>query len=89
MAVRASAQVLGISSLAAGHKTPVPQVIEELKAAGGNNIIVVCGGVVPRQDYDDLLRNGVDAVFEPGTNVLEAVWAILGLIEVQRSNRVD
>jgi methylmalonyl-CoA mutase len=89
MAVRSNVHVLGISSLAAGHKTLVPQVIEELKAVGGDNIIVVCGGVVPRQDYPDLFRNGVAAVFGPGTNVLEAARAILDLIEGRRRNRVD
>jgi methylmalonyl-CoA mutase len=87
MAVRAGVHVLGVSSLAAGHKTLVPQVIGELKAAGASHIIVVCGGVVPRQDYDDLYRSGVAAVFGPGTNVLEAARAILDLIEGRRSNR--
>jgi methylmalonyl-CoA mutase len=87
MAVRAGVHVLGVSSLAAGHKTLVPQVIGELKAAGASHIIVVCGGVVPRRDYDDLYRSGVAAVFGPGTNVLEAARAILDLIEGRRSNR--
>jgi len=87
MAVRAGVNVLGVSSLAAGHKTLVPQVIEELKAAGASHIIVVCGGVVPRQDYDDLYRSGVAAVFGPGTNVLDAARAILDLVEGKRRNR--
>ncbi|OAF12320.1 methylmalonyl-CoA mutase [Bradyrhizobium centrolobii] len=86
-AVRSGVHVLGVSSLAAGHKTLVPQVVEELKAAGGDKIIVVCGGVVPRQDYDHLFHNGVAAVFGPGTNVLEAANAILDLIEGRRRNR--
>ncbi|WP_375304450.1 methylmalonyl-CoA mutase [Bradyrhizobium sp. A11] len=89
MAVHAGVHVLGISSLAAGHKTLVPQIVEELKAAGGKNIIVVCGGVVPRQDYDELIRAGVAAIFGPGTNVLEAARAILDLIEGRRRNRLD
>jgi methylmalonyl-CoA mutase len=89
MAVRAGVHVLGISSLAAGHKTLVPQVIEELKRAGHNNIIIVCGGVVPRQDYDELFRKGVAAVFGPGTNVIDAARAILDLIEGRRRNRLD
>ncbi|MGY4572655.1 methylmalonyl-CoA mutase cobalamin-binding domain/chain [Bradyrhizobium sp. USDA 3256] len=88
MAVREGVHVLGISSLAAGHKTLIPQVIEQLAAIGGGNVIVVCGGVVPRQDYDALFRNGVAAVFGPGTNVLEAARAVLDLIEGKRSNRL-
>ncbi|MCK1394422.1 methylmalonyl-CoA mutase [Bradyrhizobium sp. 1] len=88
MAVRAGVHVLGISSLAAGHKTLIPQVVKELKA-GGRRIIVVCGGVVPRQDYDELFRAGVAAIFGPGTNVLEAARAVLDLIEGRRRNRPD
>ncbi|WP_312015580.1 methylmalonyl-CoA mutase [Bradyrhizobium liaoningense] len=88
MAVRANVHVVGVSSLAAGHKTLVPQIVEELKAAGGKNIIVVCGGVVPRQDYDNLFRAGVAAIFGPGTNVLEAARAILDLVEGRRRNRL-
>lgn len=87
LAVRSGVHVLGVSSLAAGHKTLVPQVIDELKAAGAHHIIVVCGGVVPRQDYDELFRSGVAAVFGPGTNVLEAARAILDLVEGKRRNR--
>jgi len=89
MAVRSSVHVLGVSSLAAGRKTPVPQVIEELKAAGAQHIMVVCGGVVSRQDYDVLFRSGVAAVFGPGTNVLVADRAILDLIEGRRRNRLE
>lgn len=89
MAVRASVHVLGISSLAAGHKTLVPEVIQELKPVGDRKIIVICGGVVPRQDYDDLFSKGVAAVFGPGTNVLEAARAILDLIEDRRTNRFN
>jgi methylmalonyl-CoA mutase len=87
MAVRAGVHVLGVSSLAAGHETLVPQVIAELKAAGAEHIIVVCGGVVPRQDYDELFKSGVAAVFGPGTNVLDAARAILDLVEGKRHNR--
>ncbi|MBR1218800.1 methylmalonyl-CoA mutase [Bradyrhizobium sp. U87765 SZCCT0131] len=87
LAVRSKVHVLGVSSLAAGHKTLVPQVVAELKAAGASHVIVVCGGVVPRQDYEELYNNGVAAVFGPGTNVLEAARAILDLIEGRRSNR--
>lgn len=87
MAVQARVHVLGVSSLAAGHRTLVPQVVRELKLAGAGGIIVVCGGVVPRQDYEELLRSGVAAVFGPGTNVLEAAMAVLDLIEGRRRNR--
>lgn len=87
MAVQAKVHVLGVSSLAAGHRTLVPQVVRELKLAGAGGIIVVCGGVVPRQDYEELLRSGVAAVFGPGTNVLEAAMAVLDLIEGRRRNR--
>jgi methylmalonyl-CoA mutase len=86
MAIDAQVRVLGVSSLAAGHKTLLPQLIEELKARGGQDIVVVCGGVVPRQDYQFLLDQGVAAVFGPGTNVLEAGRAVLDLMEGKRRN---
>lgn len=86
MAIASKVQVVGVSSLAAGHKTLLPQLIDRLKARGGVNIIVVCGGVVPRQDYDFLLANGVAAVFGPGTNVLDAARAIIDLLEGKRRN---
>jgi methylmalonyl-CoA mutase len=86
MAVKAKVHVLGVSSLAAGHKTLLPQLIAALKAEGADDIIVVCGGVVPRQDYQFLFDNGVAAVFGPGTNVLEAANAVLDLIEGKRRN---
>ena len=77
---------VGVSSLAAGHKTLAPQSVEALKARGGGDIIVVVGGVVPRQDYDFLMENGVAAVFGPGTNVLDAARAVLDLLEGKRRN---
>lgn len=86
MAIKAQVRVIGVSSLAAAHKTLLPQLIEELKAQGGHDIIVVCGGVVPRQDYGFLLGQGVAAVFGPGTNVLEAGRTVLDLIEGKRRN---
>lgn len=77
--------ILGISSLAAGHKTLVPQTIAELKAIGREDILVVVGGVVPPQDYDFLFEQGVLAVFGPGTIISEAAAAILEiLIESQK-----
>ncbi|MBN2214886.1 MAG: methylmalonyl-CoA mutase [Bacteroidales bacterium] len=72
--------VLGISSLAAGHKTLVPQVIEELKKQGREDIIVVVGGVIPAQDYDFLNKAGVTAVFGPGVSVTTTGRKILELL---------
>ena len=86
MAVGRKVNVVGMSSLAAGHKTLAPKLIEALKAQGGEDIIVVVGGVVPKQDYQFLLDNGVAAVFGPGTNVLDAARAVLDLLEGKRRN---
>lgn len=69
--------ILGVSSLAAGHKTLMPQVIEELKKLGREDIMVIAGGVIPQQDYDFLYNAGVSAVFGPGTRIPEAAIAIL------------
>src|SRR5690606_14908764 len=81
LAVKEKVQVVGMSSLAAGHKTLAPQLVEALKKKGDGDIVVVVGGVVPRQDYDFLLENGVAAVFGPGTNVLDAANKVLDLLE--------
>ena len=86
LAVTEKVQVVGMSSLAAGHRTLAPQLVQALKAKGAENVIVVVGGVVPRQDYDYLLENGVAAVFGPGTNVLEAANRVLDLLEGKRRN---
>ena len=86
MAVEQNAQVIGISSLAAGHKTLAPQLIKALTEKGAEHIIVVVGGVIPRQDYDYLLKNGVTAIFGPGTNVLNAANTILDILEGKRRN---
>jgi len=72
--------VIGISSQAAGHKTLAPQLIKELKAQGAGDILVICGGVIPQQDYDFLKEAGVKAIFGPGTNIPEAAENILDLI---------
>jgi methylmalonyl-CoA mutase len=87
MAIGAKVHVVGMSSLAAGHKTLAPQLVEALKARGAENIIVVVGGVIPRQDYQYLLDHGVAAVFGPGTNVLDAARAVLDLLEGRRRNQ--
>jgi methylmalonyl-CoA mutase len=80
-AIENDVHVIGISSQAAGHKTLVPQVIEGLKQEGAEEIIVICGGVIPPQDYDEMLGFGVSAVFGPGTNILLAAHEVLGIIQ--------
>jgi methylmalonyl-CoA mutase len=79
-AVENDVHVLGVSSLAAGHKTLVPQVMEELKKYGREDIMIVVGGVIPRKDYQFLFDAGVAAVFGPGTKISEAAIDILGLL---------
>ena len=79
-AVENDVHILGVSSLAAGHKTLVPQVIEELKKMGRDDIMVVAGGVIPKQDYDFLYKAGVFGVFGPGTKISKAAQEILGLL---------
>ncbi|MEL6583704.1 MAG: methylmalonyl-CoA mutase [Pseudomonadota bacterium] len=79
-AVDNDVHVVGISSQAAGHKTLAPEMVKELKAAGAGDIIVVCGGVIPQQDYQFLYDAGVKAIFGPGTNIPEAARNILDLI---------
>lgn len=76
-AVENDVHVVGISSQAAGHKTLVPLLIEELHKVQAEDIIVVVGGVIPKQDYDELYAAGVKAVFGPGTNILEAARKVL------------
>jgi methylmalonyl-CoA mutase len=83
-AIENDVHVIGISSQAAGHKTLVPQVIEGLKKAGASDIIVICGGVIPPQDYDELLAAGVAAIYGPGTNILLAAQDVLEKIRERR-----
>jgi methylmalonyl-CoA mutase len=83
-AVENDVHVVGVSSQAAGHKTLVPQLIEELKKQGAGDILVICGGVIPPQDYEDLLASGVAAIFGPGTNIPVAAGEVLNLIRKQR-----
>ncbi|MEM9260509.1 MAG: cobalamin-dependent protein, partial [Bacteroidota bacterium] len=78
-AVENDVHILGISSLAAGHKTLVPQAIAALKAEGAEDILVVTGGVIPEQDYPFLYDAGVAAIFGPGTVIAKAACEILGL----------
>ncbi|MGA1025474.1 MAG: methylmalonyl-CoA mutase [Lutimaribacter sp.] len=77
--------VVGISSQAAGHKTLAPQLIEALRARDAGDIIVICGGVIPQQDYEFLKNAGVKAIFGPGTNIPAAAQDILQLIRQARS----
>lgn len=81
MAVENDVHVVGASSLAAGHKTLVPQLIEALKKEGGENILVVVGGVIPPKDYDFLYKAGVVGIFGPGTAVTDSANKVLNAIE--------
>ena len=76
-AVENDVHILGVSSLAAGHKTLVPQLIEELKKLGRGDIMVVAGGVIPPKDYDFLYKAGVAGVFGPGTVISKSAKEIL------------
>ncbi|EJC83955.1 methylmalonyl-CoA mutase [Rhizobium leguminosarum bv. trifolii WSM2297] len=87
LALDEKVNVVGVSSLAAGHRTLLPQLINRLREKGGDDIIVVCGGVIPRQDYEFLHEHGVAAVFGPGTNVLEAANSVLDLLQGRRRNQ--
>jgi methylmalonyl-CoA mutase len=86
LAIKSKVQVVGVSSLAAGHKTLVPDIIRALKEQGGVDILVVVGGVIPRGDYVMLYQAGAAAIFGPGTNVLSAANEVLDLIEGKRRN---
>jgi methylmalonyl-CoA mutase len=79
-AVENDVHILGVSSLAAGHKTLVPQVIEELKKLGREDIIVTVGGVIPPQDYDFLFEHGAAAIFGPGTVVSTSARKMMELL---------
>ena len=84
-AVDNDVHVIGISSQAAGHKTLAPQLVQALKDAGADDIIVICGGVIPQQDYQFLYDAGVKAIFGPGTNIPDAAQSILQIIRDTRS----
>ena len=79
-AIENDVHVLGVSSLAAGHKTLVPQVIEELKRLGRPDIVVIAGGVIPAQDYDFLYKAGVAAIFGPGSSITESACQIMHVL---------
>ena len=83
-AVEHDVHIVGISSQAAGHKTLVPQLVEQLQEAGADDVVVICGGVIPPQDYDFLHDAGVAAVFGPGTNIPQAARKVLELVAARR-----
>ncbi|MCD2172605.1 methylmalonyl-CoA mutase [Rhizobium sp. C4] len=86
-AVGKKVDVIGVSSLAAGHKTLIPELIARLKEKGADDIIIVAGGVIPEQDYQFLRDAGVAEIFGPGSNVMAAANAVLGDIVGLRRNR--
>ena len=71
---------MGASSLAAGHKTLVPALVQALKAQGGDDIIVIAGGVIPQQDYAELYNAGVKCIFGPGTPIPVSARAVLDAV---------
>jgi methylmalonyl-CoA mutase len=81
MAIENDVHVVGASSLAAGHKALVPALIAELKKVGGDEIMVIAGGVIPPGDYDFLYEAGVKAVFGPGTPITDSADKVLGMLE--------
>ncbi|MDJ0936855.1 MAG: methylmalonyl-CoA mutase [Kiloniellales bacterium] len=83
-AIENDVHVVGVSSQAAGHKTLVPQLIAALQEGGAGEILVVCGGVIPPQDYEALRGQGVSAIYGPGTNIPQAASEILGLVREKR-----
>jgi len=85
-AIENDVHVIGVSSQAAGHKTLVPQLIDELAKQGGAEVMVIVGGVIPAQDYDFLKKIGVAAIYGPGTNIPAAAAEILGILR-QRSQK--
>ena len=76
-AIENDVHLIGVSSLAAGHKTLIPDLINELKVHGAEDIMVIAGGVIPMQDYDFLRKSGVAAIFGPGTNITKAALEII------------
>ncbi|HAC57942.1 MAG TPA: methylmalonyl-CoA mutase, partial [Rhodobiaceae bacterium] len=83
-AIENDVHVIGISSLAAGHKTLVPALAKALKDEGADDIIIICGGVIPQQDYEFLKKAGASAIFGPGTNIPDSAREILALIREKR-----
>ena len=88
-AIARDVHIVGISSQAAGHKTLAPQLIAALNAKGAEDIVVICGGVIPAQDYEFLYKHGVKAVFGPGTNIPDAAQNILDLVRGSNARSAD
>jgi len=86
-AIENDVHLIGVSSQAAGHKTLVPQLIAELDRQDARDILVVCGGVIPPQDYRELYNQGVAAIYGPGTNITEAAREVLSLIQQSRQKQ--
>ena len=86
-AIENDVHVIGVSSQAAGHKTLVPQLIEELAKQGGSDVLVVVGGVIPAKDYDFLKNAGVAAIYGPGTNIPAAAAEILSILRQRGQKR--
>jgi len=80
-AIENDVHVVGVSSQAAGHKTLIPQLIEELKKQNANDIIVIAGGVIPKADYELLYKMGVKGIFGPGTPIPKAAREVLQAIK--------
>ncbi|KAN0029902.1 hypothetical protein ACTA71_008040 [Dictyostelium dimigraforme] len=86
-AVESDVHVVGVSSLAAGHKTLVPELIDELKKLNATHISVICGGVIPPQDYDFLYKHGVVAIFGPGSRITDCALSIIKEIEKKLASK--
>jgi methylmalonyl-CoA mutase len=84
-AIENDVHIVGVSTHAAGHKTLVPDLVKSLAAQDGGDILVICGGVIPAQDYEYLHQHGVAAVFGPGTNIPNAAADILALLNKARN----
>ncbi|MDH3771916.1 MAG: cobalamin-dependent protein, partial [Nitrospirota bacterium] len=86
-AIENDVHVVGVSSLAAGHQVLVPELIEQLEHQGGEDILVVLGGVVPPQDHEMLRQAGVSAIYPPGTNIPDAAREILRLLSARQKGQ--
>jgi len=84
-AVENDVHVVGASSLAAGHKTLVPQLVQELKKQGAEDIIVIAGGVIPKQDYEYLYKAGVKCIFGPGTPIPQCAREVLDAVSIAQN----
>jgi len=83
MAVENDVHLVGVSSLAAGHKTLVPKLLQELHDMGGDDIMVIAGGVIPPKDYQFLYDAGVAGIFGPGTSIINSANKVLNLLEMR------